>query len=215
MSQDFWIRELGRLFKRSSEAIRNDDHDAVRIIVNNFNETLSNLKDDYPDNQIIQDTESVDPTEEKLLGGSVSITGETSTATAEGVRDESLYKVRSNCERISNSLNLELPEDSEENGSNNMVVVQMENRQSSKQKVSQSVTVESIQELIKYDPAAQGNQEELTELTEKIKDELDSDDPDEDAIRDYIEKAKGYSVSVAAKLSMLALQAGAIGVLGF
>jgi hypothetical protein len=217
MEREFWIRELGRLFKRSSEAIRHDDTKAVKILVDEFNESLSNLQEEYPNNQIIESITPVDSTEEKFLMGSVSRTGETSTSTYEGIREEALYEIRSNCERIANSLGYELPDarqESEESKTDQMVVVQMKNTQESHQEVTQNVTVESVIELIKHDPQAQRHQDELTELTEKIKEELDSDDPDESTIREYISEAKEYSVSVAAKLSMLALQAGVIGVLG-
>jgi hypothetical protein len=95
-----------------------------------------------------------------------------------------------------------------------MVIVQMENTQSSTQEVSQSVTIESVVELIKHDPQAQAHQEELREIAEEFNNELESDDRDEGVLRRYIEEAKQYSTSVAAKLSMLALQNGAIGILG-
>lgn len=86
-----------------------------------------------------------------------------------------------------------------------MVIVQMESTQSSQQEVSQSVSIESVVELIKHDPQAQANQEELHELAEKFNEELKSDNCDEGVLHQYIEDAKQYSTSVAAKLSMLAL----------
>lgn len=214
MDQSFWIRELGRLFKRSSESIRSNDSEGIKVLVEDFNEALSNLKEEYPENPIITSTDAVDPTEEKFLMGTVDHHGNSSTATYEGTREEALYEIRSNCERIANSLGYELPDDSSSSDADQMVVVQMENTQSAKQEVSQEVTVESVMELIEHDPQAQANKGELQEITEQFDEELESENPSEDTLRQYIRDAKSYSTTVAAKLSMLALQKGAIGILG-
>ncbi|OYR88230.1 hypothetical protein DJ71_05020 [Halorubrum sp. E3] len=93
-----------------------------------------------------------------------------------------------------------------------MVMVTVD--QTSKQEVNQEVTVESIMELIDADPTVQGDKGDLKDLVEEFEAELSKDDVDEGQLRQFVQKAKDYSTSVAAKMSIRALQAGAVGVLG-
>ena len=82
------------------------------------------------------------------------------------------------------------------------------------QEANQEVSVESIIELIDLDPQIQNNKEEVKETVRQFNEELESDEPDSGRLRQFISDAKGYSTSVAAKLAMLGLQAGAVGILG-
>jgi uncharacterized FlaG/YvyC family protein len=222
MDQDFWVREIGRLFKRSSDDIQTENTESVEIFVEDFNEALSRLQKQYGDNPIIQSTNPIDPTEQKTLGGIVtgstrksSGSREPAISTYEGVRKEALYEVRSNSERIANSLGYELPTNTNGSSTDQMIIVQMENTQSANQEMSSDISIETVMKLIEHDPEAQTNQQELENIVEKFDEELESNDPNAETLRQFIRDAKEYSVSVAAKLAMLALQAGVIGVLGF
>ena len=208
MDADYWIGELGRLYERSSEAIDEGHSNAVEPLTEEFNEALDRLKEEFPDNEIVSNTDSVDAYTEGQSSGS----GSTVVFAPSRRRDEALHEIRSRCEKIANALDYELPE--RESGSrraNQMVMVSVE--QESTQEVDQEVTVESIMQLIDVDPTVQGSRDELKELVEEFEEELDEDDSDEGRLRQFIEEAKEYSTSVAAKMAIRALQAGAIGVL--
>lgn len=208
MDADYWIGELGRLYERSSEAIDEGHSKAVEPLTEEFNEALEQLKDEFPDNEIVSNTDSVDAYTEDTSRSS----GSTMVISPPRRRDEALHEIRSRCEKIANALDYELPErESGRRGADQMVMVSVE--QESTQEVDQEVTVESIMQLVDVDPQVQGNREEVKELVRKFEDELGKDDPDEGGLRRFIEEAKEYSTSVAAKMAIRALQAGAIGVL--
>ena len=208
MDADYWIGELGRLYERSSEAIDEGHGNAVEPLTDEFNEALDRLKKEFSDNEIVSSTDPVDAyTEDQSSssGGMVTIAPPTR-------RDEALHEIRSRCEKIANALDYELPKrDSGSRRADQMGMVSVE--QESTQEVDQEVTVESIMQLIDVDPTVQGNRDDLKELVEEFEEELDKGDSDEGRLRQFIEEAKEYSTSVAAKMAVQALQAGAIGVL--
>lgn len=209
MDSDYWIGELGRLYERSSEAINKDHTDAIEPLSEEFNEALDQLKQEFSDNEIVMSTDPVDGRTESYSNSS----GSTVAFAPSRRRDAALHEIRSRCEKIANALDYELPE--RESGSrraDQMVMVSVE--QESTQEVNQEVTVESIMQLIDVDPAVQGNREELKGLVEEFEEEVGEDDPDEGILRHFIQEAKNYSASVAAKMAIRALQAGSIGVLG-
>lgn len=209
MDADYWIGELGRLYERSSEAIREEQGKAIEPLTEDFNEALEELKDAFPDNEIVS---AIDPVNGRTEGVSES-TRRTSTFAPSRRREEALYEVRSRCEKIANALNYELPERNSVSQQNDqMVMVSVD--QTSKQEVNQEVTVESIMELIDVDPTVRGDKNDLKDIVEEFEAELSNDDVDEGRLRQFVQKAKDYSTSVAAKMSIRALQTGAVGVLG-
>lgn len=211
MNGNFWISELGRIHERCTEAIENEYEDATEPLAEEFNDTLTELKEEYSDNEIISRTNPVDGRTE----GTFESRGNTSVMMPSRRRDEALHEVRSRCERMANVLGYELPEpETRDDSSNSMVMVSVDSNQEVQQEVSQEVTLDVVMELIQIDPQAQAHQDELQDISRKIHDELESDDPDAGTLRQFIDDAKNYSTSVAAKLSMMALQNGVIGVLG-
>ena len=60
MDTSYWIGELGRLYERSSEAIEEGHSDAVEPLSEEFNEAISRLKTEFPDNEIVSTTDPVD-----------------------------------------------------------------------------------------------------------------------------------------------------------
>lgn len=208
MDTDYWIGELGRLYERSSEAIDEGYSDAVEPLTEEFNEALERLQEEFPDNKIVVNTDPVDAYTEDNSGSSGSMV----VISPPRRRDEALHEIRSRCEKIANALGYELPErESGGRQANQMVMVSVE--QESTQEVEQEVTMESIMQLLDIDPQVQGNRDEVKDLVERFEEELGADDPDEGRLRQFIEEAKQYSTSVAAKMAIRALQAGAIGVL--
>jgi len=209
MDASFWIAELGRLYERSSEAIDQEQGKAVEPLTDDFNEALVALKEEFPDNEIVSRTQSVDALTESYSNKS----RKTVTFAPSRIREEALYEIRSRCEKMANALNYELPEnDSEVRDAGQMVMVSVE--QEASQDVEQQVTVESIMQLIEIDPQVQGDKQEVKELVEKFEEELEDNASDEGRLRHFINEAEEYSTSVAAKMAMRALQTGAVGVLG-
>jgi len=208
MDTDYWIGELGRLYERSSEAINEGYSDAVEPLSEEFNEALDRLKEEFPENEIVSSTNPVDAyTEDKS-----SSSGSTTVIAPPKRRDEALHEIRSRCEKIANAIEYELPEsDSGSRKADQMVMVSVE--QESTQEVDQRVTVESIMQLIEVDPTIQRNREEVKELVEEFEEELEKEDSDESRLRRFIEEAKDYSTSVAAKMGIRALEAGVAGIL--
>lgn len=204
MEADYWIGELGRLYLRSSEAIEKGQNDAVEPLTKEFNEALDQLKVEFDDNEIVSKTESVESHTEG--------TYEKGVISPARLRDEALHEIRSRCEKMANALDFELPE-RQANGRrmDQMVMVSVE--QESTQEVEQEVTVEEIIQLIDVDPTVQGSRGDLKNLVEEFEEELETEDPDEGLLRQFIEEAKDYSTSVAAKMAIRAIQAGLVGVL--
>jgi hypothetical protein len=208
METDYWIGELGRLYERSSEAIEEGHSDAVEPLSEEFNEAIDQLKTEFPDNEIVSTTDPVDAYTEDHSSSS----GSTVVISPPTRRDEALHEIRSRCEKIANALDYELPErESGTRQSDQMVMVSVE--QESTQEVNQEVTVESIMQLIDVDPTVQGNRADLRGIVEEFEEELDKEDSDEGRLRQFIEEAKEYSTSVAAKMGIQALQAGVTEVL--
>lgn len=208
MDAYYWIGELGRLYERSSEAIDEGHSNAVDPLTEEFNEALDRLKEEFPDNEIVSSTNSVDAYTEDRSSSSGSMV----TIAPPKRRDEALHEIRSRCEKIANALDYGLPDQkSESRRADQMVMVSVE--QESTQELDQEVTVESIMQLIDVDPTVQGSRDELKQLVEEFEEELDKGDSDERRLRQFIEEAKDYSTSVAAKMAIQALQAGAIGIL--
>lgn len=208
MDADYWIGELGRLYERSSEAIDEGQSNAVEPLTEEFNQALDQLKGEFPENEIISNTDPVDAYTEdnSRSSGSVAVISPPTR------RDEALHEIRSRCEKIANALDYELPEsESGRRQADQMVMVSVE--QEAKQDVDQQVTVDQIMQLVDVDPQVQGNQEEVKELVRKFEDELEQDNPDAGVLRRFIEEAKQYSTSVAAKMAIRALQVGAVGIL--
>lgn len=181
-------------------------------ISDQFNEVLGSLKSEYPENETIQSMDEVRVSNrpKELAKGASKI-----------------EKVKLKTEQIADTLGLgddfDRPTDEDEMpmisleyapSQENVQEAHQEANPEMTQEANQEVSVESIMELINLDPQVQGNQEEVKELVRRFKEELESDDPDSSTLRQFIADAKEYSTSVAAKLSMLGLQHGAIGILG-
>jgi hypothetical protein len=203
MDADYWITELGRLYKRSTEAIEEDYEAAVEPLTEEFNTALKELTQEFPDNEIISGMMSIKTRDVYKTEPNDS-----------GVRWEALHEVRSACEKIANALNYELPESQSTNtAADQMMMVSLESNQKNTQEVNQEVSLDSIIQLIDTDPQVQRDKEELKRLVEEFEEELDAENPDSSVLRQFIGEAKDYSTGVAAKMAIRAIQTGVVGVL--
>lgn len=216
MNQTYWISELSRLYKRSSEAIEGGRTVAVGPLTNEFNDALTHLKREFPDNPIVSSTSEVDSTALASNGGIYRpMSGEFNPfPPSVRSRPQALYEIRSRCERIANALSYDLPDVSGEVMPDEMTIITVEAAQSTHQSVSNNVTIESTLELVNHLSRSQGTKEELRDLIERYEEELSQDEPDESVLRQLLTKTRDKSTDVATNLAALALQQGLIDVLG-
>lgn len=197
MNTEFWISELGRLYVRSTEAINEEQTAAVKPLSDEFNETLSKLKNDFPDTPIVSSTNEVDP---------FTNTG----FVPERVRDGALHEIRSRCEKMANAIGYELPEPrSGSRSPDQMVMVSVDSRQ----ETTQEVTVEAIQQMIQTLPRPPEAQAELQQLVEEFENEV-AGEQDQSKLRQLLTKASEISTDVAAQMAVFGLKHGATAVLG-
>jgi len=209
MDTEYWISELGRLYLRSDEAIREEQFKAVEPLANEFNEILEQLQDAYPDNPIVQNTEEVRPYTEDRSGSS----GNVVTIAPPTRRDQALHEVRSRAEKIANAIGYDLPEpEARSTSTSQMVMVQVEQNQEATQEVHQEVTVEQIQQTIQSLPRPSSQKEELEEVLDEFEAELEGEQ-DESRLRRLLSKASDISEDVAAQMAMRALTYGITGIL--
>ena len=196
MDKEGWISQLGRLYKEvsGSESGRGSNAYAEQ-----FNRVLSNLKDEFPDNDFVQNTEEVGSTGKNDLFGQA----------------DAVQEVKMKCGQLADALGYDLPESElEQSGDITVISMESEQSQSAEQNVSQEVSIENVMEMINYTTLNQTKQDELREIVEEFDDELSEEEPDTSKLRNFIQSAKGYSVDVSAKLAMLALSQGIVGILG-
>lgn len=209
MNQDFWIKELARLFKRSHEAIEKGDKGAVSTYSREFNDTLKKLKQNYPNNPIITSTDPVESTYMSPDGFIWSPhEGAQVPPSTPKINTSALYEIRSNCERIANSLEYELPDVDTQSGVESLTVFSIDNRQSTSQTVSNSIDVTSIYSTIDNSTHNEKQKEELRNAVSEVEAELNKNQPDESKISQLIDNVKDQSPIVAAELISLCATEG-------
>lgn len=192
-----------KTLKRVHDAAIQADEDAAPTVVEQYNEAVDLIQSEYEDNPPVQ---NIDKITSKVY------TPITPTDRAYITEANALEKVKLKTEQIADALELgegfERPSAEDE-----MQRIVIQQNASQQQEVTQEVTVESVMELIDLDPQAQANREELEEIVRQFEEELEGD-TDPNTLRQFVNDAKGYSTSVAAKLAMMALQNGAVDILG-
>jgi hypothetical protein len=212
MNTEFWISELGRLYERSTEAIDDEQPDAVEPLTDEFNETLSQLKEEFSSNEIVMNTDPVDSYTEGVSGKMAGMNAYSPPRR----RDEALHEIRSRCERMANAIGYDLPKLETGNRSpDRMVMVSVDSRQETTQEVHQDVTVESIQTMIQSLPRPSEDKKELQSILDEFKTEVEGEDePTPDRLRQLLSKADEISTDVTAQMVIWALKRGATTVLG-
>ncbi|UPW01637.1 hypothetical protein M0R88_05925 [Halorussus gelatinilyticus] len=194
MSQERWIAQLGRLYKETPS----DKGEGSKEYTKQFNRVLSKLQDEFPEDEFVQNTENI----------------ELDSVWSEDKRKAN-RKIRLRCGQLADALGYDLSESElEESRDLTVISIQSEQNQTAEQEVNQEVSIENVMEMVNYTTLGEAKKEELRSIVQDFEDELEKDDPDPSILREFIEKAKGYSVDVSAKLSMLALRHGLVAILG-
>lgn len=209
MNTEYWISELGRLYLRSDEAIREEQFKAVEPLATEFNETLEQLQEAYLDNPIVQNSEEVRPYTEDHSGSS----GRSVVIAPPRRRDQALHEIRSRTEKIANAIGYDLPEpDVGSSSTNRMVMVQVEQNQEATQEVHQEVSVEQIQQTIQTLPRPANQKEKLEDLLDEFEEEVNGEQ-NETKLRKILSKASDISEDVAAQMATRALTYGTTDIL--
>jgi hypothetical protein len=195
MDKEGWISQLSRLYK---EAGTSNSGEGADQYAEQFNQVLSNLQNEFPNEDFVQSTEEV-----SARGGHNPMK-----------RADAVQEVKMKCGQLADALGYDLPEDElEQSGDITVISMRADQSQSAEQNVSQEVSIENVMEMINYTTLNQTQQDELRDVVSDFEDELSTEDPDPSRLRDFIQSAKGYSVDVSAKLAMLALSHGLVDVL--
>lgn len=203
-NRGFWIAELSRIFQRSSDAINSDRVDAAGDLEQDFNSMLDNIKRQYPDDELIQSTDSVDRSESEYR-------------TIQRMSRDLLHNVRNRSERLALRLDVEVEEpqsNSDDQSIEDTTVFNIENNQEVSQSTDTEVNVESTIRLIESGPWNQDITQELRDIFEEFQSEMDNEDPNQSRLRQLIQRAGEHSTDVAAKMGVMALKSALVGVLG-
>lgn len=216
MDQTYAIKTLKRVYDSAVQA----ESSEASTIVEHYNDTLDLLKPEFPENRVIQSKEKITA---KVGFPPMSFSGvakggkspRRSQSNTEYIgKAKALEQVKFRTEQIADSIGLgdgftrqtdfeEMP----------MITIEQTTTQETSQDLSQDVSIETIQQLIDLDPQVQQEKGEVRDLVDRFDEELNSDDPDPGTLSQLIQDAKEYSTSVAAKLGMLALQKGIVGII--
>jgi len=188
METDYLITRLKRVFDQCTRAQENGNETSVGgVIVDEFNDLLIDVKEQYPNNQIIQGISPV-----SLSGG------------YERPHPQDVEKVRMNLYSIADSIGIDMSEfkrSAERTG--DMTIVNV----SQKQSTQQTVVVENLIEQVNTMMMADGQKEELKEVITKFEKEL-NDEADPSRLKQLFNEAKGLSRDVALKLAMKGIENG-------
>lgn len=200
MDEEYAIKTLKRVHDSAVRA----DEDGAPAVVDQYNEAVDLLQSEYSDNDVIQGIDKI----------TASVRTPVVPTDEETIREPlALEKVKLKTEQLADALDLGEGFDRPAVGDGmQQIVIEQNAAQSNQQEVSQEVSVESVMTLIDHDPQVQRDKEEVKNLVRRFEEELEGD-ADPGTLRQFIADAKEYSTSVAAKMAMLALQHGAVGVL--
>ena len=198
---DFLVRSLKRLYDDCSQAIEEENAQAVgEAIIDKYNSLLMEIQEEFPDNQRIQDLEEV------------QLTGATFGSGHPRPRSNDLQEVKFRSAAIADALGLELEDFERITDADTIPVIQIqqnvEQSQSQQQSQQQTITIEQLYRDVDNRMAPEEETEQLHELVGRLEEQLDSDDPNTVEIRDLIDTAKDFSTQLAMKMAKLALEQG-------
>jgi hypothetical protein len=190
MDEQYYLKSLKRLYDEGDKSQRREDVQAVNGIIKAHTELLPELKDRFPENEVIQSIEEVDFTE-----------------TYKGVAPENIREVQTvkmNALRMADSLGVEVDNFEEQASNEGMTVIHVN------QSVDQSVdvSINTVTQLVNNLPREETQKENLREIIEEYHSELQSENPDTSVLKELIDEARELSKDVAVKLAIVGLRKG-------
>lgn len=196
---DYLASSLKRLYDECNRII--DDGDPLsggRTVLDRHNELLERVKEEYPDNEIIQQLDEVS------MSGAV-VPGKTTRPTMDDIQE-----VKFNVTSVADAIGLNEDDFRRASGTDTIPVIEINQvqNQSQQQSATQTVTIEQLYEHADGMMAPKDEKEELRELVGRFEKELESEDPDAVELRDVIDSAKAFSSQLAMKMAMMAFERG-------
>ncbi|SDD07897.1 hypothetical protein SAMN05192552_101224 [Natrinema hispanicum] len=92
--------------------------------------------------------------------------------------------------------------------------MQVNNQTSVSQNTDIDIDIDNISNFINELAKKEDEKDEMKDILEEFKEELEAQDPDEGTLSKLVGDMKKHSVDTAAKMGILALKSGIIGILG-
>lgn len=198
MVDTYLLRSLKRVHDECERAISNENPRANVSIADRFNEVLQDFKEEFPDEERIQEIEEI----QGISIGASPMKLDAATSNIQEVKFQTL--------KIADLLDLDT-DDFEELSQNDefaVINVNQEQAQEQTQTQVQRVTVEQIIKDVEGMMIGPDDQEELKELIREYEAELEDEETDPSRLRGIAGKVKDYSDDAARKLVMLATERG-------
>lgn len=190
MNEEYYVKSLKRIYDEADKIQQREDYQSVNGVLRTYNEVLPELKENFPDNDVIQSMDE-------------AAFRKTHRGTAhENIKE--MQKVKMNALRMADALGAQVEDFERRASSEGMNVIHVN------QSVSQSVdvSIEGVMQIVNNLPRGDDDKEELREIVEEYREELNHDSPDGSHLLDLIADAREYSKDVAVKLAMVGLQRG-------
>jgi hypothetical protein len=190
MDEKYYVKSLKRLYDEADKIQRRESFQGTNALIETHNELVPELKSEFSANQVIQSIETIDFRE-----------------TYKGIAPENIREIQTvkmNALRMADALGVEVDNFEKQASAEGMTVVNV--NQSVQQSVD--VSVNSVMQLVNNLPRKDTEKEELREIVNQYKEELDSSEPDSSTLRKLIDDAREYSKDVAVRLTMLGLKNG-------
>lgn len=190
MNDEYYLKSLKRLYDEADKIQQREDYQAVNAMLKTYNELLPELKEEFSDNEAIQSMGKVDFRETHM------------GIARENVRE--VQTVKMNALRMADSLGVEVEDFERQASAEGMTVIHV--NQSVQQSID--VSIEGVMQIVNNLPRDEADKEELREIVEEYREELNNESPHKSELRDLIDRARDYSKDVAVKLAMVGLQKG-------
>ncbi|HET7323420.1 MAG TPA: hypothetical protein VFJ06_03735 [Halococcus sp.] len=203
MVNSYLVRSLKRVHDQAAETLEVKEPTSSKTIAERFNQVLEDFQAEYPDNERLDRIESVGGTRASLRRrGSVELA------------NEDLRRIKLQTEQIADLFELDVGDFEQVDGVTEMrpIVIEQNTEVSQETDVSQSVEYTQLIDQVDQAMLSTEDSEDLKDLIQEFHDEVENDDTDESRLRDLVSRAKQYGAGigtqVAAKLTMVGLQAG-------
>lgn len=209
MVDTYLVRQLKRVHDQAAKDLEVNEPTSSEAVAERFNDLLDEFREKYPEKETLEKIESVE-------GVSASIGRPRSGESA----NRSLRKIKLQTEQIADLFELDVGDFAEVDDNPEMRPIVIENNPdfsqetnvSQKSDVSQTIEFDQIVDQVDNAMVSDTDEQELKELIQEFRDEIEEADTDESRLRDIVGRAKaigsGVGIQVASKLTMRALKEG-------
>lgn len=201
--EEFIISSLKRIYDECEEVLDTINVQGQALlrfpgIAEKYNETLGLVKDQYVDEDIIQNLESIEPKEPVNSKSTYS----------DNYRK--LESIKINTMTMADYIGVEMKNFQSSPSTDGYPEIKL----IQKTNVDQSVNLENIHEVIERTPLKEVERQELRDVFEEYQNEVEKRNPDKSKLKNLYKKMAGYSETIALQAGAYALQRGIDIVLG-